>query len=144
MLMIKDGIDYGIRNKLRGFYKKQKFSDATLLVLENITERQEKKFNNKKLIPYPLLQFFWDLDFLPIIERPIQGMRVRAFLDLLLKGEYKTERHQYKGTWLRDKIEDEEFPETNRIQEMYLKVPGEGHKWVPVSYFRGMPGTIIK
>ena len=50
---------------------------------------------------YPFLQFFWNLGFLPIMERPAKkGMRVPTFLDLLSHGEYKDKRHQYKGIWL--------------------------------------------
>ena len=144
MPIIKDAFEYGLRKKVKSFYLRLFLSGEDLQILTTLTERQKDKFKKKKLIPYPLLQFFWDLGFLPIIKRPTEGMRVSVFLDLLSDGEYKDKRHMYKGIWLRDKITEEEYPETIRSHEMYLKVPGEGRKWVPISYFRDIPGTIIR
>ena len=143
MSIIKDGIAYGLRSKKRGFY--ERFSDIECQILTNITEHQKKKFNSKKkLIPHPLLNFFWNIDYLPIIERPAEGMRVPAFLNLLSNGEYMNERHRYKGIWLRDRVEAEEYPKTIKTNELYLKVRGEGSKWVPVSYYKDIPGTIFR
>ena len=112
-------------------------------MLLDITPRQRKKFKSKQLIPYPLLQLFWRLGFLPIIEEPTQGMRVRAFLDLLSKGIYKNKQNRFKGTWLRDKIEAEEYPGTVRRAEKYIGKTTHGKLW-PASHLRDLPGSIIK
>lgn len=141
MSILKNGFEYGLRNKRTGFYLK--FSNEDLQELKTLTPRQEKKFKRKKLMPHPLLQFFWDIGYLPIMKRPLEGMRVPAFLKLLSHGEYVDERHKYKGIWLRDKIE-EECPKTIRNHEIYLKVRGDGHKRTPASYLRELPGTIIR
>ena len=149
MSIIKNGLYFSKDEKIRGFYKKQELSSENLSLLKGITPRQHKKFKSekdktKKLIPWQLLQIFWELGFLPGKEKPEEGMRLKPFLDFLSHGNYRDQRHQLKGIWLRDKIDEEEFPQTIRSQEMYLKVPGEGSKWVPASYFRDIPGTIIK
>ena len=54
------------------------------------------------------------------------------------------ERHRYQGIWLRDRVEAEEYPKTIKTNELYLKVRGEGSKWVPVSYYKDIPGTIFR
>jgi hypothetical protein len=142
MPTLKDGFEYGLRNNLKGFYLR--FSNEELQILKTLTTRQEKKFKKNTLIPYPFMQFFWELGFLPIIDRPTEGMRVQEFINLLSLGVYQDKRHKYQGVWLRDKIEAEEFPETIRNQEMYLRVLGDGHKRTPASYLRDIPGTIIR
>jgi len=144
MSIIKDGIEYGLSSKKRGFYLSHLFSNKDFQILSAITERQKKKFKNKKLIPFPLIQFLWELDFLPVMRKPTEGIRVPAFLNLLSHGEYKDKRHQYKGIWLRDQIEAEEYPETIINHEIYLKVLGDRHRRTPASYFRDIPGTIIR
>ena len=145
MSIIKDGIEYGLFGKNRGFYLWSILSNKDLQILTAITVRQKKKFKNEKLIPYPLLQFFWKISFLPIMKRPAdKGMRVPAFLNLLSNGEYMNERHRYQGIWLRDRVEAEEYPKTIKTNELYLKVRGEGSKWVPVSYYKDIPGTIFR
>ena len=145
MPTLKDGIYYSKHQTLKGIYKILNLSDEEIQLLLNITPRQRKKFeSDKKLIPYPLLQLFWRLGFLPIIEEPTQGMRIPVFIEFLSKGEYKNKQNQFKGIWLRDKIVEEECPEIIITNETYLKVRGEGSKWVPVSYYKDIPGTIFK
>lgn len=143
MSIIKYGIEYGIYQKKRGFYRR--FSDIELHPLTTITERHEKKFKSKKkLTPYPLLQFFWDIDYLPIMERPTdKGIRVPAFIELLSNGEYKDERHRYKGIWLRDRIDEEIYPLKKRTVERYIGKTETEKLW-PESHLRDLPGTMIK
>lgn len=76
------------------------------------------------------------------MERPAEGMRVPAFIKMLSNGEYKDERHRYKGFWLRDEIEDE-FSSQTRVTERYIGKTNHETLW-PASYLKKQPGTIVK
>lgn len=144
MPIIKDAFEYGLHGKRRGFYQWQALTEEDLMILTNLNDRLKKKFNIKKLVPYPLLQFFWDIGFLPIMQRPIdRGIRVPAFLDLLSRGEYKNSRHQFQGIWLRDTIEKEVVAVQMRRSEKYIGKTNHGKLW-PASFLRKQPGTMIK
>ncbi len=143
MPTLKDGINYSKYQVLKGLYKTLSLSDEHIKLLEKIKPRQQKKFKSKKLIPYPLLQLFWRLGFLPIMKEPTEGMRVCTFLNFLSKGKYKNKQNQFKGIWLRDKIEAEEHPGTDRRAEKYIGKTTNGKLW-PASHLRDLPGTIIK
>ncbi|MBA3009677.1 MAG: hypothetical protein KKF12_12505 [Proteobacteria bacterium] len=147
MSIIKNGIYFGKDQKKKGFYKKQNLSAESISLLKRITPRQHKKFKSeknkmKKLIPWQLLQVFWELGFLPIIEKPQAGMRLKSFLDLLSYGDYKDKGHQYKCVWLRDKIYDEEFPSPKREPAIFVGI--NNTNLLPVSHLRTIPGTIYK
>lgn len=142
MSIIKDGIEYGLYHKKRGFYRR--FSDIELQPLIAITERQNKKFKIIKLIPYPQFQFFWERGFLPIMEKPKdKGIRVQEFINLLSQGEYKDNRHKYQGIWLRDRVDAEIYPIKNRTAERFIGKTKTEKLW-PGSHLRDLPGTMIK
>ncbi len=66
MSIIKNGLYFSKDKKIRGFYKKQNLSAESVILLKGITARQHKKFKSekdrtKKLIPWQLLQVFWNL-----------------------------------------------------------------------------------
>lgn len=145
MSLIMDGIYFKKNTKKKKFYKN--LSDECVSLLKNITRRQSKKFKSekdktKKLIPWQLLQVFWELDFLPIIEKPQTGMRLKSFLDFLSQGDYTDQRHRYKGIWLRDKIYDQEFPSQKSEPAIFVGI--NNTNLLPVSYLRTIPGTIYK
>lgn len=143
MRILKDGIEYGIYHKKRGFYKSKNFSENDLSILKNTTKRQEKKFKKKKLIPWPILSFFWENGFLPTTEKPQVGMRVNDLLNLLTHNQTMDSRQRYKCTWLRDRIFTEIYPEKEICFERFIGKTTDEKLW-PASHLRDLPGTIIK
>ena len=145
MPILKNGIYFRLDTKKNKFYKN--LSEKCVSLLKSIKRRQRKKFKSekdktKKLIPWQLLQVFWELDFLPIIEKPQTGMRLKSFLDFLSHGDYTDQRHRFKGIWLRDKIYEQEFPVIKREPAIFVGI--NDTNLIPVSYLRTIPGTIYK
>ena len=143
MPILKDGIEYGIYHKKRGFYKNKKFSEDDLSILKQTTKRQAKKFKNKKLIPWPILSFFEETGFLPPNEKPRVGMRVDDLLNILTHNKFMDPRQRYKCTWLRDRIFTEIYPEKEICFERFIGKTTNEKLW-PASHLRDLPGTIIK
>ena len=110
-------------------------------LIKSINKRQQKKFIDRTTVPIPLLEVFWDMDYLPGNRPPREGMCVKGLLDYLTNGLYRDERHRTRGIWLRDLIEAEEYPEHVPDDGKVVMV---GQKFIPVFYLRDIPGTIFR
>ena len=143
MPVLKDGVYFGKNNNPRGIYKWLPLSKRDIQLLVEINEPERKKFKRISLIPRKLLCVFWNLGFFPMVEKPQQGLRTKAFLKLLSSGQYANPGNRFQGIWLRDIIQAEEYPESKRTPEKYIGRDQGGKLW-PAAYLREVPGTIIK
>jgi hypothetical protein len=142
MSLLEDGVFSSISYHGRGVFRFDRICYEHKKLLKSIKPRQRKKFENNGLIPWQLLQVLWDRDFLPTENRPKEGMRVPALLNLLREGQYRDEKQRAKGVLLHDKIDQEESRPENVTYEILIKC-GQ-NKFMPVSYLRNVPGTIFK
>jgi hypothetical protein len=124
-------------------FKFAQLSDENQQLLRSITRRQRKKFIDKKIVPIPVLEILWDLDFLPGNRPPREGMRVSALLEFLNNGEYRDEKNRALGVLLRETIEKEECPEHDFGDETFIW-DDKDETFIPVSYIRKQPGTIFR
>lgn len=142
MSTLEDGVLSSKSYHGRGMFRFDRISYDHKMLLKKITQRQRKKFREKRLIPWQLLQVFWDLDYLPGENRPDESMRISVLEKFLREGKYRDIRNRARGILLHDKIDQEEFPTKEISYEVLVK--GEGGKFVPVSYLRKIPGTIFR
>ena len=142
MSILEDGVFSSTSYHGRGMFRFNRISYEHKMLLKSITKKQRRKYRNHKLIPWQLLSVLWGLGYIPGEKRPIEGMRVRVFLEFLRNGQYRDEKNRALGVWLHDKVEQEEFPTKDLSTEVFVK--GEGGKLVPVSYLRKIPGTIFR
>jgi hypothetical protein len=124
-------------------FKSNQLSDDNKQLLSSITNRQRKKFLDKKIVPIPVLEILWDLDFLPGKRPPREGMRIKALLEFLKNGEYRDEKNRALGVLLRETIEKEECPEHDFGDEKFVW-DDKDETFIPVSYIRTQPGTIFR
>ena len=142
MTVLGDGVYSSISYYGRSMFSFDRICYEHKKLLKSIKPRQRKKFKNKHLVPWQLLQVLWNLDFLPTEKRPQEGMRIPGLLKLLREGQYRDEKQRAKGVLLHDKIDQEESRPENVTYEILIKC-GQ-NKFMPVSYLRNVPGTIFK
>jgi hypothetical protein len=111
-------------------------------LIMSITKRQRIKFIVKKIVPLPLLEVLWDMDYLPGNRPPREGMRVNVLLDYMSSHDnYRDKKHRARGIRLRDRIESEEYPEQNLVDDR-LVTDANGDS-IPIFYLREQSGTIF-
>ncbi|MBW2609184.1 MAG: hypothetical protein JRC68_02440 [Deltaproteobacteria bacterium] len=111
-------------------------------LLKSIVKRQRSKYKKYDLVPWQLLQIFWEWGFLPGEEMPKEGMKIPVLLEFLNQGEYTNDRHRKRCEWLYERISrDRIFPD-KACFEIFVKYGRK--KWISVSQIRDMPGTIIR
>ena len=143
MSVLEDGVFSSISYYGRSIFSFDRICFEHKKLLKSIKPRQRKKFENKSLVPWQLLQVLWDLGFLPTENRPQEGMRIPELLKLLREGRYRDEKNRARGVLLHDTIDLEESgSEENATYEILVQC-GQG-KFMPVSYLRKIPGTIFK
>ena len=141
MALLEDGVFSSTSYLGLGQFRFDCISYEHKMLIKSIKPRQRKKFSQLRLVPWQLLHVLWDMDFLPTENKPTEGMRVPALLNLLREGQYRDEKQRARGVLLHDTIEAEESgPEENVNYEVFVKV-GQS-KFMPVSHIRNMPGTI--
>ena len=142
MPAIKNAVFYGKNKRLTGVFKHLPLSDNEKEMLQMITPRQQRKFMKKRLIPVQILMIFYVHKI--IDEAPSNALRAEALIKILENRESTDPRNQYLSVLVRDEMLSEFFNRYNPEKETFLKVRGEGRKWVPTSYFRDQAGTIFK
>jgi hypothetical protein len=143
MTVLEDGVYSSISYYGRSMFSFDRICFEHKKLLKSIKPRQRKKFENKRLVPWQLLQVLWDLGFLPTEKRPQEGMRIPELIKLLREGRYRDDKQRSRGVLLHDTIDQEESgPEGNAAYDILVEC-GQG-KFLPVSYLRKIPGTIFK
>lgn len=141
MSIIEDAVFSSTSRSGQGIFKFNQISYENKMELKDISKRQRKNFKEEKLIPNQVLKVFFNMGFLPEKESPKQEMRINDLINYLKNGKYQDSKNRDKGTLLRDRIEEEEFPESEFGDEKFVK---SGGKLIPVSYLRTIPGTIFR
>lgn len=109
MSILSDAVFSSVEWNGRGMFNFDRIPFRVKMTLKSTTKRQIWKFRKKGIVPVPVLEALWLLEFMPGEEAPKEGMKISLLTEYLQQGLYQDEKNAANGHWLYEKIVKEEM-----------------------------------